>query len=140
MLITTTDLCRESIRKTLVSYAGESPDAGTVAEAALTAWQEMAAKLQPLIGARGVDVLLRRALHLTKTTFPGLSINSSEVENAVLLENLKAELARRETPDAMEASFSLLATFTGLLATLIGESLTGKLLCTAPIPRSSANE
>lgn len=49
-------------------------------------------------------------------------------DNAVLLANLKKNLAAGATNDAMEAGHALLVTFTELLSTLIGDSLTRRLL------------
>lgn len=138
MVIKSSDLCRESIRKTLLQHAGKSPDSAAIAEAVLTAWHEMAAQLKPLIGERGVNVLFRRSLYLTRTSFSGLEIPEGGGDNAALLANLKADLGGRETADAFEAGLSLLATFTELLATLIGESLTGRLLSAALDPQSPA--
>lgn len=136
MLIKTSDPCRESIRKTLAQHAGESPDAGAIAEAVLTSWHEMTVQLKPLLGERGVNALFRRTLHLMRTSFPGFVIPEGEGDSAVLLANLKADLGARDASDAYETGLSLLATFTELLATLIGGSLTERLLCTALAPQS----
>jgi hypothetical protein len=134
MVIKSSDLHRELIRKTLEHHAGKSPDAEATAEAALNVWRKMSAQLAPLLGEKGVNVLFRRTLHLTRTSFRWLTI--PEGDNAALLTKFKADLKGRETADAFEASVSLLTTFIELLATLIGESLTGRLLSMALAPRS----
>jgi hypothetical protein len=108
--------------------AGTAADAGMVAEATLNIWCRMAALLAPIIGSRGVEVLFNRSLQLTSRAFPCLVITGDHGDNAVLLANLKANLAACETNDAMEAGHALLVTFTELLSTLIGESLTNRLL------------
>jgi hypothetical protein len=107
-----------------------------VAEATLIIWRRMAALLAPVIGVRGVDVLFSRALQLTSKAFPCLAIAGAQGDSAVLLANLKAKLAANATNDAMEAGHALLVTFTELLSTLIGESLTERLL--SPVLASPA--
>jgi hypothetical protein len=108
--------------------AGTTPDAGMVAEATLNIWRRMAALLEPIIGTRGVEVLFNRSLKLTSRAFPCLVIIEDHGDNAVLLANLKENLAAGATNDAMEAGHALLVTFTELLSTLIGDSLTKRLL------------
>ena len=122
------DLRRDAIRATLTQRAGGDPDASAIAEATLNTWHQVAARLAPVIGARGVDVLFSRSLHLTSSAFPWLAITGDHGDSAALLASLKARLAGRETDAATEASHALLVTFTELLATLIGESLTERLL------------
>lgn len=126
------------MRKTLVQHSGESSDSAAIAEAVLTTWREMEAQLKPLIGEKGVNALFRRSLHLTRTFFSGLAIPESDRDKAALLANLKADLEGRQPADAFEASLSLLTTFTELLATLIGKSLTKRLLSMALAPPSPA--
>jgi len=133
---TQSDSYSEVIRKVLISRAGTTPDAGMVAEATLIIWRRMAALLAPVIGVRGVDVLFSRALQLTSKAFPCLAIAGAQGDSAVLLANLKAKLAANATNDAMEAGHALLVTFTELLSTLIGESLTERLL--SPVLASPA--
>ncbi|KAB0663811.1 hypothetical protein F6V25_15380 [Oryzomonas japonica] len=141
----TTDrkLCREAIRKTLVLRAGDTPDASAVAEAALGTWRLVAIRLTPVIGTLGVDVLFKRSLHLTSTAFPWLSSAWDHEENATVLASLKARLEACEKDAAAEASYTLLVTFTELLATLIGESLTERLLgpvwaSSSPVPEQES--
>ena len=126
-----TDSYREKIRIALVQRAGDATDASTVAEATISTWHRMAAQLIPVIGAGGVDVLFNRSLHLTSTLFPWLTIPADHRDNNALLANLKERLAGREPDTAIEASTTLLMTFVELLMSLIGESLTERLLISA---------
>jgi hypothetical protein len=119
---------RKAIERALMCRTSNTPNAGVVAEATLNLWQQMAAGLAPIIGARGVDVLFGRSLHLTSRAFPRLVITGDPGDNDALLASLKAHLAECDTNDALESSYALLGTFTELLSTLIGESLTGRLL------------
>jgi len=119
---------REAIREALMFRAGKHLNASVVAEATLNIWQQMVARLTPLIGERGVEVLFNRSLHLTSSTFPWLNLAGDHGDNAALIANLKAHLAGSRTNDAIEASSALLVTFTELLSTLIGAALTERLL------------
>ena len=121
-------LRRQAIRTTLAHRAGDAPDASAVAEATLSTWHQVAARLAPVIGARGVDVLFSRALHLTSTAFPWLAMAGVHRDNPAPLASFRACLEARETAVAAEASYALMVTFTELLATLIGESLMERLL------------
>ena len=113
MPTTDSDLHREAIRRTLAHRAGDTPDASAVAEATLIIWHQMAARLAPVIGARGVDVLFSRSLHLTSNVFPWLAISGINGDSVALLASLKTRLAGSETDTAAEASYALLTTFVG---------------------------
>lgn len=127
MPLTDRDL-REAIRKTLLQSAGDAPDANAVAEATIFTWHKVAARIVPVIGVGGSDVLFNRSLHLTCMAFPWLTIVGDHRDSTALLANLKERLAGSDTTVATEASYTLLATFTEMLTTLIGESLTARLL------------
>jgi hypothetical protein len=131
MPITDPNLLRRTIRTTLEQRAGSRPSANATSEAAATTWRLVEAQLVPVIGARGLDVLFRRALHQTTTDFPWLTVAVDRGGNAGPLPSLMACLAAQHTATAMEAAYALLFTFAELLATLIGESLTERLLAPA---------
>ena len=128
MPTTDSELCREAIRRTLLQRAGDAPDANAVAEATILTWHEVATRIVPVIGVGGSDVLFNRSLHLTCMAFPWLTIVGDHRDSTALLANLKERLAGRETAAATEASYTLLVTFSEMLTTLIGESLTVRLL------------
>ncbi len=119
---------REAIRRTLAHRAGATPNASTVTEAALSTWQQLAARIEPVIGARGVDALFDRSLHLTSKTFPWLAVTADHGNSTASLASLWGSFETREPTVATEASVALLGTFTELLVSLIGESLTERLL------------
>lgn len=121
----------ETIRRTLVQRAGGNADAKAVAIAAISTWHDASARLSPVIGGQGIDVLLRRSLHVAGKKFPSLAELTHEGRSNELLANLQVRLAACETALAVEASNALLVTFTELMSSLIGESLTERLL--API-------
>ena len=136
----TTDSYRKAIRRTLARFAGVAPVASEVAEAAVCTWNLMAAQLIPVIGVMGADVLFRRSLHLTSTTFPWLAIVGDHGNRDALLESFKARLAGRETDTATEVSCILLVTVVELLNNLIGVSLTERLLDPIWVAASPASE
>jgi len=125
----------EAMRRTLAQGAGEAPNASAIAEATLNIWRQVATRLTPVIGVRGVDALFSRSLHVTSKTFPWLSMAGNDGNSNALLASLNVRLASQETAAAAEASDALLVTFTELLATLIGESLTDRLLVPVWVPR-----
>lgn len=122
---------RETIRTTLEQRAGRHPEANAISEATAATWRLMEAQLVPVIGARGLEVLFRRALHQTTTAFPWLAASVDRGGSAGPLPSLMASLAAQHTAGAAEAAHALLLAFTELLATLIGESLTERLLAPA---------
>lgn len=129
------------IRRTLAHRAGEGANASAVAEAAISIWHQAAVRLAPVIGAQGVEVLFRRSLHLTKGKTPWLTMAVDDGDFVALLATLQSRLADRDAAAALEASHVLLVHFTELLGSLIGKSLTERLL--APIwtcPRQSIDE
>ena len=119
---------REAIRIALAHRSGGAPGASAVAEAATVILSQMAALLTPVIGVRGVDVIFRRSLYLTSKDFPWLVHGEEHGDSAALLAGLKDRLAVRDAEDAAEAACALIATFIELLTTLIGESLTDRLM------------
>lgn len=122
---------RLAIENVLARKAGDAPDAGAFANAAHDVWLLMAARLTPVIGVQGVDVLFRRALLLTARTLGWLAVvknDANDTDTAALQESLLRCLASQERAVAAEASAALLNNFINLLVSLIGEDLTARLL------------
>lgn len=131
---TNKDMRSDAIRNKLLESAGNTPDGGTVAQATLAIWQQMASRLEPVIGARGIEALFSRSLHLASRTSPWLATAAVHGNSAASLDSLKVCLEGREPSVAADAGCGLLATFTELLASLIGESLTERLLGVVWLP------
>jgi hypothetical protein len=133
---------RAAIRGTLELRAGRVPNAATTAEATASTWRLVTEQLAPVIGARGLDVLFIRALHQTSAAYPWLEVVVEREGSVSPLPSLMSCLAGQNPATAAEASITLLVTFTELLATLIGESLTSRLLgpVWAAPPLSSGKE
>jgi hypothetical protein len=118
---------RKMIRNKLAQYAGSTSNASAIAAATVTIWPQISARLAPVIGAGGVDVLLDRSLHLTSASFPWLTRDADRGRTSAL-DGIKTCLGRQEASAALAASGELLSAFSELLATLIGDSLTDRLL------------
>ena len=129
----------DPLRKALEPRFEGLDQPGQVARATLALWAELAVRLTPIIGLRGLDALLSRSLHLTSLVYPWLGFPGAQGEADTLLGGLGARLEGQETAAAAAASLSLFLNLRGLIAGLIGESLTDRLL--APVwaspPRAS---
>src|SRR5680860_65105 len=104
------------------------------ANATIQTLRQMNVILTPVIGEVGVNVLFKRSLQLTSKTFPWLTTAENHGDTGDFLASLGARLAGRDTNVAVEASSALLAGFTELLATLIGDSLVETLLGSLSAP------
>jgi hypothetical protein len=116
------------IRRKLAQCTGSTADAIAIAAATVAIWPQIAARLAPVIGARGADALFNRALHLTSLSFPWLAVAADRGRGTALLDGIRARLRRQEAAAATAASQEFLYTFTELLADMIGDSLTDRLL------------
>ena len=112
----------------MAQRAGNTPDARGVAEAFVGTWNQMAARLVPVVGGTGVHILLSRALQIASKNTPRLLLAGTPEPGATQLDNLRACIEAHDANSAAEASYALLATFTDLLASLIGNDLTDQLL------------
>lgn len=140
MPTTDSEALRAAIRTTLARLAGDAADARAIADATFVLGQQLAARLAPIIGVGGVEALFGRALHLTSRDFPWLVMAEEQGNGTALLGGVKARLAARERSLASAASCALLLTFTELLNSLIGESLTECLLAPVWAPPRPASE
>jgi hypothetical protein len=119
---------RESIATSIARRAGPGADASATARATLAVWDGMATQLEPVIGARGVDALFGRALHLAGKQFPWLAAEAVRGGSASALDHVQQRLADQGHAQASAAAQALLGGFTELLVTLVGDSLATQLL------------
>jgi hypothetical protein len=96
-----------------------------VADAIASTLQAIDAALRPIIGERGVAALYSRSLYLTSSAHPWLARMHEDVQD---LAALKSTLAQQSTDDAAAGGSALLRTLYDVLASLIGSSLTERLL------------
>ena len=113
----------------LTHRAGAGADAMQVAQAVVAVWQEVDLALRPIIGAGGVLALQQRSAHLTAVQHPWLRAGLGADGLAGFDEAaLTAVLARQDAAQALACGNTLLRTFHALLTSLIGASLTERLL------------
>ena len=115
----------------LVPQGGNLLSAGQTAQAVITAWHAIDDALTPVIGARGLVALYLRSLHLTAAD-PGLATAVGLGTMALNLANtpalLQALIARQSPAVAAAVGNTFLQVFYGLLSSLVGLSLTDRLL------------
>ncbi|WP_394789465.1 hypothetical protein [Rhodoferax sp.] len=136
---------REAVTKALARRIGADADADarTVAQAFASTWQQIADPLEKVIGRRGVSVLLDRALHLAAKQHAWLLLPSDPAAEVGPLHGLIAALESQSVAEGTQASGLLFESFTELLDTLIGKSLTDRLLGAiwiAPTPASAKKD
>ncbi len=88
----------------------------------------MGAALTSIIGPQGVTALYRRSLHLCASNHPRLAGTYDSVQTSMDLTALSSVLAEQSEADALFFGEVLLTTYYELLTTLIGPSLTVRLL------------
>lgn len=81
-----------------------------------------------MIGQRGSAALYQRSLHLARADYPWLGAAYEGAAERGEFDALRSALAQQTPEHAAAAHDSLLQTFIDLLADLIGESLTQRLL------------
>ncbi len=106
-------------------------DAAQVAESIAAALQQIDAVLTPIIGQRGAAAVYMRCLHLSVATRPWLLPAIPEgIQSAIDPAALKSVLAQQSRADAADGGRAVLQTFHDILVSLIGTSLTDRLLRT----------
>ena len=113
----------------LANRVSDAADAAEVADAIVAVWQEIDQALHPIIGHRGVAALYSRSLSLAATTYPWLAIDQPAVPAAVDPSGLRAALMQQAAAEAAAGGSALFLRFHELLASLVGPSLTERLLC-----------
>ena len=107
---------------------GAGADAAQVGAAVAAAWRQIDATLTPVIGKMGVAALYRRSLSTCASAHPWIADANADTSPALDLPRLASVLAQRSGNDAVAAGCAMLQTFRALLASLIGPSLTERLL------------
>jgi len=122
---------RYSRRRTAAPLAyriWDDSTAAEVADACGTLWLEIVAVLSPIIGTRGVSALGQRSLHLASASHAWLAVRQPGRPDTLDAAGLVSLLAQRSADEAAAAGGTFLQTFRELLASLIGASLTERLL------------
>jgi len=127
----------------LADRVSDGADAEQVADAIVAIWLEIDQVLHPIIGRRGVAALYDRSLHLTAVVYPWLAVGQPGIPATVDPSALRAALVQLTAAEAAAGGSALFHTFHELLASLVGVSLTDRLLSsvwTHPQHASSAQD
>jgi len=97
-------------------------------DAVLALCSEMDSALAPVVGPHGVAALYRRSLFLTAQAHPALTGLHESVDSLMDLAELKTRLGTLSAEQVHVVGVALLQTFQELLESLVGSSLTERLL------------
>jgi hypothetical protein len=120
------DVPRHQIIESLTARSADN-----VADASVSLWAQMAAQIISIVGEGGFNSLYARSVHLTQSTCPWLTVSSLPPQTDHRFANLKLNFESQTPAQAREANRLLLLTFTDILASLIGEQLTTRILRSA---------
>lgn len=112
----------------LARQAQRGASAAEVADTVVAMWRRVDVALRPIVGQRGVATLHKRSLHLTNAAHPWLGAPQDGVPVVMDLEDLHSRLAQQDSAMAAAAGGDLFQTFHELLTSLVGPSLTERLL------------
>ena len=100
-----------------------------IAAATVAIWADFESSLIPVVGTRGVDALYRRSLQVTGDAYSWMAAALSDgVKPDADIATFAALLAGQSGAVATDAANTFLQTFHDLLVSLIGASLTERLL------------
>lgn len=116
------------ILDTLKHRANGQPGAGSTAACVTALCEEICTALTPIVGPRGVAALYKRSLFLTSHAHPVLRGLHENVQHGTDLSALTATLMPLSETEAAQVGAALLSSFYELLASLIGPSLTERVL------------
>ena len=120
---------RSRIAAALERRAGPKPNADQLADAVVTVWREIDNVLTPIIGARGLAALHGRSLYLSSLEFAWLNnAHGTAVLTEIDFDGLRRNFMTQPMMELQAGANALLHTFHDLLASLVGASLTERLL------------
>ncbi len=115
----------------LVQLGPEGGSAEQIARIAVVIWTATNGALSSVIGQHGVTALYKRSLQITRPAFPCLAQVQDDASQVTDFALLRATLAQQDSAVAAAANLALLGSFYDLLTSLIGRSLTDRLLRSA---------
>lgn len=122
----TSDLPRHQLIERLMAQHTEK-----VADASIDLWEQMASQIISIIGEDGFNSLYARSVFLTQPAFPWLAAALLSPHSDHRFAELKKRLEGQTPSQARDANSLLLRTFTDILAALIGETLTARIVSSA---------
>jgi hypothetical protein len=97
----------------------------------VASWTQLLPLLTSIIGEGGFKPLYNRSVRLAAVQFPWLAHQLAEPTNTQRFEGLRACLEAADLAEARQASALQFNLFLGMLASLIGEQLTARILRSA---------
>ncbi len=126
---------------TLEKRVGAAARASDIAGATHAICTEIDIALSPIIGQRGVAALYKRSLYVLGASHPGLAVLHEGVQATMDLDALRAAIASQGDAEARAGAVALLHSFHDLMNSLVGSSLTERLLHPVwELPASVATE
>ena len=118
----------DRIVEALGRRAGDDPGMAGVVQSIVSIWNEIDTTLCPILGQRGVAMLYKRSLFLTGAAHGWMPGAAEGLPTALDLAPLQAALMQQGNTVALDGGSALLRTFYELLSSLVGPSLTERLL------------
>ena len=112
-------------------------DAGRLADAVVVAWQEIDAALTPIVGPRGFAALYKRSVYVAAQGHPWLMEVHDHALASVNLSDLNSVFKQQSHLEATAGAALLFETFHDLLVSMVGPSLTERLLRSVWVDASS---
>lgn len=112
----------------LGSRVTQDADPSRMADAVLTVWAQIDDALHPIIGRRGVAALYNRSLKVTAASYAWLGGTDGDALADRDPATLRAALVGQTSTEAAAGALALFQAFRDLLASLVGASLTDRLL------------
>jgi hypothetical protein len=106
----------------------DAADAASAADALDASWRAIDVALSPIIGPRGTLAIQSRSLHVAALAHPWLAAIAREPQEAANAAALRLLVGRQDRDDAVAGAQALLHAVIELLDSLIGPSLTERLL------------
>jgi hypothetical protein len=135
---------RASISETLSHHFSKDSDSSAIAGVLVRDFRHIDGLLTPILGQRGVALLFQRSLRQAGTSHRWLGGDPEPGQAGFDLDAVKASLEARDGAEAKLGATALLRAFHDLLASLIGQTLTERLLgpvwTTSPTPPSAQDD
>lgn len=119
----TNDPQRHQLIKSLMAQPTDK-----IVDAAIDLWERMANQIISIVGEDGFNSLYARCIFLSQSTFSWLATGPLAPQSDNRFAGLKTSLEAQNSAQASEATTLMLITFTDILSSLIGETLTTHIL------------
>ena len=117
-----------SIVAPLAHRLNADADVAAIAQAIVAAWQEISLALSPIVGSRGFAALYKRSIYVTGLSHPWLMDLHDNALSTVNLPDLNAVFKLQPRAVAVAGATTLFDTFNDLLVSMVGPSLSERLL------------